>query len=372
MIAELRERWLIVLIGGLIVTVLAVVAFTFTPTPAPVVADPTITVVAVGSDDTTAAVTFTGDHADALHGIGEANGSVELSLTSGSTVVDFAPRYGRGNEIDQSPERRAAAIDAAVDDLAASINEADGSQRAVLEALDRATAADATEVWLIANPLSLANPADFRLTGLGGVTPEELTANVTAAGFLPDLGGKQLRFLAVPASGEQERLRPVDRQWVEAVWLAVMRAAGADASFTWLDGAEPASTVPGQVIPVPSVTTVAGGRCRLDASFAFRPDTAEFVSDRTEVAGGLTECVSTLAPTGQILVTGHVAKVEPECVPCGVDLSRQRAEAVASILIDLGVDPTRLEVQGLGSAAPLDPAQPDAAVNRRVEIESAS
>ncbi|WP_207455964.1 OmpA family protein [Azospirillum sp. SYSU D00513] len=51
------------------------------------------------------------------------------------------------------------------------------------------------------------------------------------------------------------------------------------------------------------------------------------------------------------------------------DLSRRRAEAVAAYLVERhGIAPSRLETAGMGSREPLDPADPRAAANRRVEI----
>ena len=50
-------------------------------------------------------------------------------------------------------------------------------------------------------------------------------------------------------------------------------------------------------------------------------------------------------------------------------LSERRAEAVRAYLIERhGVAPERLEATGMGAREPLDPADPRAAGNRRVEI----
>ena len=51
------------------------------------------------------------------------------------------------------------------------------------------------------------------------------------------------------------------------------------------------------------------------------------------------------------------------------DLSQRRAEAVRGFLVTMGVDPTRLEVEGFGATLPRtdDPADPE---NRRVELRA--
>ncbi len=51
-------------------------------------------------------------------------------------------------------------------------------------------------------------------------------------------------------------------------------------------------------------------------------------------------------------------------------LSGRRADAVRRRLIDAGVAAQRLDARGLGEDEPLDPAHPNAAANRRVEIRN--
>ena len=48
-------------------------------------------------------------------------------------------------------------------------------------------------------------------------------------------------------------------------------------------------------------------------------------------------------------------------------LSHDRAQAVVDFLTSHGVDASRLEVNGYGFDRPVDPANPKAAINRRVE-----
>lgn len=52
-----------------------------------------------------------------------------------------------------------------------------------------------------------------------------------------------------------------------------------------------------------------------------------------------------------------------------IELSRRRAQAVADFLVEQGVDRTRLEVVGKGSATPLPGRRATDPINRRVEAE---
>ena len=68
----------------------------------------------------------------------------------------------------------------------------------------------------------------------------------------------------------------------------------------------------------------------------------------------------------QIKVTGHAdASGTPEA---NQQLSVKRAEAVKEYLVSKGADPTMLTIAGQGSKDPVNPANPLAPENRRVEI----
>ena len=68
----------------------------------------------------------------------------------------------------------------------------------------------------------------------------------------------------------------------------------------------------------------------------------------------------------QIRVTGHAdASGTPEA---NQQLSIKRAEAVKEYLVQKGADPSMLTITGLGSKDPVNPANPLAPENRRVEI----
>ena len=68
----------------------------------------------------------------------------------------------------------------------------------------------------------------------------------------------------------------------------------------------------------------------------------------------------------QIKVTGHAdASGTPEA---NQQLSIRRAEAVKEYLVQKGADPNMLTIYGQGSKEPVNPADPLAPENRRVEI----
>jgi len=64
-------------------------------------------------------------------------------------------------------------------------------------------------------------------------------------------------------------------------------------------------------------------------------------------------------------IEGHTNAIGSRELNLG--LSQSRAKAVADFIVSLGVDRSRLEVEGRGFDAPIDPASPKSPVNRRVE-----
>lgn len=71
----------------------------------------------------------------------------------------------------------------------------------------------------------------------------------------------------------------------------------------------------------------------------------------------------------RVRITGHTDDVgTPEF---NEELSRQRAEAVKAYLVEAGVDPSRIEIEGRGATEPLAPNDSEAnrAKNRRIEFK---
>ena len=70
----------------------------------------------------------------------------------------------------------------------------------------------------------------------------------------------------------------------------------------------------------------------------------------------------------RILITAHMDTAE--AATFSDDLSRRRAQAVATELARLGIDPSLIDLQGLGASTPAVPTPPNTAepLNRRVTV----
>jgi outer membrane protein OmpA-like peptidoglycan-associated protein len=271
----------------------------------------------------------------------------------------------------------------ALDAAAAKAEEAD-----LLTALDEAarsisSAGGAHTIVVVDSGLSTVGPLDFRRTGLLDADPAELAAGLQAAHELPDLAGADVVFEGLgDTAAPQPPVGRAQRTNLVAIWTAVAKAAGAG-SVTVEESPLGGPATPG--LPAVSVVPVSSGvQCTASTvtltggDVAFQPDSATFVDPAA--------ASQTLKPVAQQMVdAGFTATVSGMTADVGDlagrrTLSRQRAQAVADVLVALGVPADRMTVAGLGSEFPGYVQDHDvdgnlvadkAAANRKVVIELA-
>ena len=103
----------------------------------------------------------------------------------------------------------------------------------------------------------------------------------------------------------------------------------------------------------------------LPVRFAF--DSAEIVPAARTQLDALAEGIKLLAPNSIVTVEGHTDATGSDAY--NLELSRNRARAVRDYLVQHhGIDAARLKTVGYGKARLADAADPNAAVNRRVQF----
>jgi hypothetical protein len=325
---------------------------------------------------------------------GQAHQSVELvevgyTGIASPSYVDMTPRTGNSPQdpVLKVGGRVTAAINAKVAGIQADVNSpAPGSGgRALFVGLTR-TDFTSAPVTIISSGVDLSNPDNFRSLDWT-VPPADVVAQVEKSGDMPSLHGP-VTFVLVPTAGRQPQLAQAQKDYLEAVWTALLKAAGAT-SVTFIDAegatdgpaAPDAPTVQLPSVPntpIPLVRAKNGSvTCTLPDSF-FIFNTADLV-DAAKTEQDLAPCVqAALADHATFMLDGWTsyegplnAEGRPETnYPWNQQLSDERVTVIATLLVDdLGVprsDITRMS--GHGNLDQPDPGQPRSAANRVVTI----
>ncbi|SDM18024.1 Outer membrane protein OmpA [Geodermatophilus siccatus] len=221
------------------------------------------------------------------------------------------------------------------------------------------------EIAVIDSGLSTVAPLDFTQPGLLEADPEELAGSLARVGELPDLEGMEVVFQGLgDTAPPQEALSIAQRANLVAIWRAVVEAAGGVMALEERPLAEDTAVDLPEVsiVPVPNGPACAGPTIELaGADVAFQPDSAEFV-DPAAARAVLQPIAEQLVQAGATAtLTGTTARVRE--LGGQRALSEQRARAVLSELVDLGVPASALRAVGLGSEFPGYVPDHDAAGN---------
>ena len=232
---------------------------------------------------------------------------------------------------------------------------------------------------LLDSGLQTVAPLDFRVPGLLDADPDAVTRALADRGHLPDLSGHTvvlagIGYTAAPQSPLDERRRAN----LTRIWEKIVTAAGATVETVTTPNTagalENLPTVSPVEVPPPDVIRVGCNTESIlsnDGAVGFKPDSTTFV-DSKRARQALAEFAAFLTPNPSAHVTliGTIAHYGTDDGDSG--LSRQRAERVREVLVDLGVARSRIAARGDGwgpfpaKDSPPNPA--DDQRNRRVII----
>jgi hypothetical protein len=328
-----------------------------------------------------------------LRQAGLAHQSIELDRvgytgTVSASYIDMTPRTG--NSTADPPIKVAGreypAIDAKISAVQTAVNSAAGTTggRALFAGLTRITFTDAPLI-IISSGLDLANPDNFRILSWS-VPPAAVAEEVTKAGELPALHGP-VTFVMVPTAGPQQQLGQAQKDYVEAIWTALLKAAGAtsvtftDAISTTASSAVPAApTVQVPALSGTPIPQVPEGRNKVtctvpDSYFIF--GTAN-LTDPAQTVRNLTPCIeAALAAHATLALDGwssYEGPLKPDGKPefnyaYNITLSKQRAQSIADLLV-IDLDVPRSSITHLAGHGNLDQPYPDpgSSANRVVVI----
>lgn len=307
--------------------------------------------------------------------------AVSLVVADGAPFVAEDGRLAGLDRHDSGSNARREVVEDAISRAVALTPETDLLAALRLAAEQVADAPGRHTILVVDSGLSTSGALSFRQDGMLAADAADVVASLEAADALPDLSGVHVVFHGLgDTAAPQPALGAVVREQLTELWTAVALRAGAldvNVERTALAGDAP----PG--LPPVSVVGSGGGVSCTENSVVLTGGDVAFVADSavfqdavnaSETLQPIADSIKAAAVTARLTgTTANVGDAEGQR-----RLSEQRAQAVGSLLIGLGVPPERLTVVGLGSEFPGYVPDRDsagnllpgaAAQNRKVTIE---
>lgn len=313
--------------------------------------------VVAGSTANAPAVTLPASASSQLEAAGKTNGSVTVVVPSGTPQVMGTTALGSSAQdaiVCKNDQRtKLTQITSYIDGLKAAAPEVD-----FLGAIDQAArnlGSDPMGVIVVGSGLQTTDPLNFAGTGLLYADPAQVVADLTARNLLPsDLKGVTVYWSGMgDVAGAQQPLTVPARSNLEAIWSAVIKAAGGTLSLL----PEPASGTAAASLPAVTPVTVEAVATRTDwtkpvvirnSDLLFTKDTANF-SDPAAAQKVLATLVPAIEQNGKtVTITGTASKDQAKDNAADTALSLRRADAVKAALVALGVPAASLQTAGVG------------------------
>ncbi|WP_162276222.1 hypothetical protein [Rhodococcus opacus] len=310
---------------------------------------------------------------------------IDSTASVETSVLDLSPRDAPDAPILKVHERAVEAIDAKLTTLEEDINSAPATSgnRALYVGLLKTNVIEEGPIYILSSGLDLTSPVDTRALAFD-VPSSQVVDRVRAARELPALNGARITFVMIPSTGAQEQLRDPQRGYLEDLWTALLTAGGAS-SVTFVDATSSAaaSTVAAPAVPLPPLPGTpikpashpehpAETVCELATATYFVGDTAELVNEETTKLD-LKECVAEVGATTAVSLdawTAYYGPVDAGGAPAtnlteNIALSDARNQAIADLLVELGIDRGRItRMTGHGNADQPYPNDPSSEKNR--------
>lgn len=313
--------------------------------------------VVAGSTANAPAVALPASASATLEAAGKTNGSVTVVVPSGTPQVMGTTALGSSAQdaiVCQNDQRtKLTQITSYIDGLKATAPEVD-----FLGAIDQAArdlGSKPMGVVVVGSGLQTTDPLNFAGTGLLYADPAQVVSDLSSRNLLPkDLKGVTVYWSGMgDTAGAQQPLTVPARSNLEAIWSAVVTAAGGTLSLL----PEPASGSAPAGLPAVTPVAVEAVATKTDWSrpvvirnseLLFTKDTADF-ADPAAAQKVLAQLVPTIEQNGKVVtVTGTASKDQATDNAADTALSLRRADAVKAALVSLGVPTSLLQTAGVG------------------------
>ena len=313
--------------------------------------------VVAGSTANAPAASLAASALSQLAAVGKSNGSVTVVVPSGKPQVMGTTDIGSTAQdavVCQSDQRnKLAQITAYINALKASSPEVD-----FLDSLDQAArnlGANPMGVLVVGSGLQTTDPLNFATSGVLYADPAQVVSDLRSRSLLPtDLKGVTVYWSGMgDVAGSQTPLTIPARSNLEAIWTAVVTAAGGTLSLL----PEPASGAAAAGLPAVTAVPVEAVQTKTDwthpivirnSDLLFTKNTATF-SNPAAASAVLQQLVPSIEQNGQtVTITGTASKDQATNNTADTALSLKRAEAVKTALVGSGVPASLLTTAGVG------------------------
>lgn len=292
-----------------------------------------------------------------LTAVSKSNGSVTVVIPSGTPQVMGTTTIGSTAQdavVCQNDQRnKLTQVTSYINGLKAASPEVD-----FLGSIDQAArnlGSNPMGVLVMGSGLQTTDPLNFAASGVLYADPAQVVSDLTSRGLLPkDLKGVTVYWAGMgDVAGSQQTLTIPARSNLEAIWTAIIKAAGGTLSLL----PEPASGGAASGLPAVAAVPVEAVQTKTDwtkpivirnSDLLFTKDTATF-SDATKASQVLSGLVPSIEQNGAtVTITGTASKDQATNNTADTALSLRRADAVKAALVGLGVPESLLTTAGVG------------------------
>jgi len=300
--------------------------------------------------------------------------ALQTAVTQNSAIglvnVDGTPKLiaaGSAGTQDMNPgaaqaydDKFARMLDTEIQGIRATTPHADA-----LDALDvagsaiRAACSHGGTIFLEDSGLQDIKPLDFTVNGQLDALPSAVVSFLSGEGEIPSLGGIMVVLVGIGYTAPpQQPLAIGQRSHLRAIWSAIIKAGGGrvETDTSPRGNPAPSGVPPVNLISVPPLAVWPAGNGTSvtlpdTGPVGFQPNTARFrdPSSARAALGGIARYLLD-NPTARIELTGTTARWGGDA--WDETLSAQRADAVRSALISLGISPGQVTARGVGWRSP--------------------
>lgn len=288
-------------------------------------------------------------------------GKLTAIILDGDSQVVFSQRVTE-DSLNHTKQRTTAIANETISNMVAAVNSAEPTKEeidvisAFNTAIDALTASDAVgtkKVYVLTSGLSSAGKLNMRTLDFFRSDPQKLAEVISP--YMRSCEGVEFYFLDMGETNQQFQQKPdnVQLEQMKAFYKALIELKGGTANFLTdatsnkVDGADYPNVTPID-LRTEEISGADIASLISEDKIGFIPKTAKFVDKQAAVEYIREIAQSLVASQKEVLLIGSTATAGT--VDSCMSLSLARAEAVKQLLIEMGVDASKIKTVGIGQS----------------------